>query len=248
MTGALRVVSVQRGFDPADFSLLCFGGAGGLHACALAEKLGMSRVIFPVASGAFSALGMLAGRQQGDFSRTRRMPLDDDCTADILSDLFGELKQEAQAAMQGLDLSFELRVDMSYVGQGFHMTVDMCEDDQNSLQESLQHSFELAHQQAYGHLLDRPVEIITLRLTALVERQRLAPPKCFHGTDVQASGESDIYGVGLVPHYRRELLPAGFNCSGPALVVEDTSTLWLPEQWQMQVDAYGHLILERQCL
>jgi len=245
MAGALRVVSVERGVDPAEFSLLCFGGAGGLHACALAEKLGMNRVIFPVASGAFSALGMLAGRQQGQFSRTRRLLLDDDATTGALSDLFAELEQEAETAMQGLALTFERRVDVRYSGQGFHITIDLCEGDEKNIQRTLQERFERAHSQAYGHQLQRPVELMTARLTAIVEQPALQFPPCSVRGGVQPSGFSEVYGVGSVPHYRREELPAEFSCAGPALVVEDTSTLWMPEHWKMTVDNYGHLMLER---
>ncbi|MDQ6981662.1 MAG: hydantoinase/oxoprolinase family protein, partial [Mariprofundus sp.] len=171
MAGALRVVSVERGVNPAEFSLLCFGGAGGLHACALAEKLGMDKVIFPVASGAFSALGMLAGRQQGQFSRTRRLLLGDDATVNTLSALFAELEREAATSMQGLALTFERRVDIRYAGQGFHITIDMYDDDEENMQQKLQQRFEHAHSQAYGHILQRPIEIMTARLTAVVEQK-----------------------------------------------------------------------------
>jgi len=245
MAGALRVVSVERGINPVEFSLLCFGGAGGLHACALAEKLGMDRVIFPVASGAFSALGMLAGRQQGQFSRTRRLLLDDDATVSTLFDLFAELEREAAASMQGLALTFERRVDIRYAGQGFHITVDMYDDDEENVQQQLQQRFEHAHSRAYGHILQRPIELMTARLTAVVKQESLRFPLCSTRGEALPVSFSEVYGVGTVPHYRREELPAEFSCTGPALIMEDTSTLWMPEKWQMRVDSYGHLMLER---
>jgi len=245
MAGALRVVSVERGFDPADFALLCFGGAGGLHACALAERLGMARVIFPLASGAFSALGMLAGRQQGEYSRTRRLPLDEDTTLATLSELVGELEQEARADMQGLALAFEHRVDMCYAGQGFTITIDMPENTGKALLSTLAQRFEQAHLQAYGHTPGRPIELMAARLTAIVERRPLTFPTLPSTGEVRPTGHSGIFGVGAVRHYRREQLPAKFPCHGPALVIEDTSTLWLPEHWRMQVDAFGHLLMER---
>jgi len=244
MAGALRVVSVERGVNPVEFSLLCFGGAGGLHACALAEKLGMDKVVFPVASGAFSALGMLPGQQRGQFSRTRRLLLDDDTTVSALSDLFAELEREAETSMQGLSLTFERRVDIRYAGQGFHITIDMYDDEKN-MQQKLQQRFEQAHSQAYGHILQRPIELMTARLTAMVEQIALKFPLCSTRGKTLPVSFSEVYGVGTVPHYRREELPAEFSCAGPALVVEDTSTLWMPEKWQMRVDSYGHLMLER---
>ncbi len=245
MAGALRVVSVERGRDPEDFALLCFGGAGGLHACALAEKLGMERVVFPLASGAFSALGMLAGRQQGELSRTRRLSLGDNATAIALSELFDELEKEAHAAMQGLPLVFERRVDMRYTGQGFTITIDIPDHAEGDLLATLAQRFEQAHRQAYGHTLDRPLELITVRLTAVVERQALAFPTRPKAGEVRLTASSEVFGIGAVPHYQRDQLPAEFSCRGPALVIEDTSTLWLPIGWHMRVDPLGHLLLER---
>jgi N-methylhydantoinase A len=243
MAGALRVVSVQRGFDPADFALLCFGGAGGLHACALAEKLAMRKVIAPLASGAFSAFGMLVGRQQSEFSRSRRMAVRDSATQQELEGLFRELQSAATRQMQGLQLSFERRVDMCYVGQGFHLSIDVLHDDDMS---ALTRRFEDAHQQAYGHALERPLEIMTARLTAFVDR----PSPLLPGLDACAgaaarAGCSEVFGVGETPHFRRPDLRPGAVYAGPALVLEDTATLWLAEGWEMRVSAHGHLLLEK---
>ncbi len=240
MAGALRVVSVQRGYDPADFSLFCFGGAGGLHACALAEKLAMTKVIVPIASGAFSALGMLLGRQQSEFSRSRRFALQDDSTAMHLQQLFAEMETEAAEQMQGLELSFERSVDVRYVGQGFHLTIVY--DDLKTL---AQH-FADAHQQAYGHCLHRPIEIMTARLSAFVDRPMPQLPELETATEKAAvSDESEVYGVGRVVHYRRVDLKPGPIYEGPALIVEDIATLWLAKGWQMRVSRDGHLLLEK---
>ena len=242
MVGALRVVSVQRGHNPDDFSLLSFGGAGGLHACALAEKLGMSKVIFPVASGAFSALGMLAGRQQSEFSRSRRIAAVEDGDAPYrLQAIFAELEQEAVSGMQGLNLSYERRLDLCYVGQGFHLTVPM-QDEMSGLIES----FKAAHRCAYGHDLERPIEIMTARVTAFVDRPELEFPQLSASEkEIKPSGYSTAYGAGEVPLLQRSDLRPGCEFSGPALIVEDTSTLWLPDGWRMQTSVHGHLLLER---
>lgn len=241
MAAALRVVSVQRGYNPEHFSLLSFGGAGGLHACALADKLGMKRVIVPLASGAFSALGMLAGRQQSEFSRTSPVVLDDDQSTCQLQTVFDELEREAMDAMPGLTLSFERRVDLRYRGQGFHLTVPMSDE----LRSVVRH-FEESHRQAYGHQLDRPVEVVTARLTAFVEREELDFP-CLDASEVVAKpcGYSQLYGVGKVSHLLRSALPPGIEYRSPCLVIEETSTLWVPKGWIMQATPFGHLILER---
>ncbi|WP_167631164.1 hydantoinase/oxoprolinase family protein [Mariprofundus ferrooxydans] len=244
MAGALRVVSVQRGHDPADFALICFGGAGGLHACALAEKLAMRRVIVPVASGAFSALGMLAGRQQSEFSRSRRMAVEDAETAVQLQSLLTELEHEAALQMPGLALSFERRVDMRYAGQGFHLMIPLADGPDIDL-PALAEQFCAAHDKAYGHRLARAVEIMTVRLTAFVAGPELTwPPLPAAGAQAPCT-MVDIHGAGEVCCYRREDLVAGSHIDGPALVIEDIATLWLPERWCLQLSPQGHLLLER---
>jgi len=242
MAAALRLVSVQKGFDPADFALLCFGGAGGLHACALADNLAMSNIIVPVASGAFSALGMLAGRQQSEFSRSRRLAVSDAESSVLLAQQFKALQSDAVQQMQGLTLHYERRVDMRYIGQGFHLTIDMSDDDMHSLMRN----FESAHRQAYGHSLDRDIEIMTVRLTAFVDRPAPELPLLEAFAEAAAvTGYSDVHGVGCVPHYKRSDLRPGHQYVGPALVLEDTATLWLAEGWTMTVSEYGHLLLEK---
>ncbi|TLS67971.1 hydantoinase/oxoprolinase family protein [Mariprofundus erugo] len=252
MAGALRVVSVQKGYDPGDFSLLCFGGAGGLHACALAEKLSMRKVIIPVASGAFSALGMLAGRQQSEFSRTRCMDAAHADTVVQLTSLFGELSDEARQQMPGLPLLFERRVDMRYAGQGFHLLISLPDGNEPVDIALLLERFARAHRQAYGHLLDRPVEVITVRLTACVDRTELAWPTMQSvGGEALPSTFTDVYAaVGdvatamSVPAYQRSALLPGMQLTGPALVLEDIATTWLPAGWQLQLSPHGHLLLE----
>ena len=242
MAGALRLVSVQRGFDPADFALLCFGGAGGLHACALADKLAMSKVIVPLASGAFSAFGMLAGRQQSEFSRSRRIPVLDEDAGMLIDQQFKLLETEAAQQMQGLSLHYERRADMRYAGQGFHLTIDVngCDTD------ALKRHFEAAHLNAYGHKLERDVEIMTVRLSAFVDRPAPVVPQLETSEKAaDVAGYSEVYGTGCVPHYNRSDLKPGIAYTGPALVLEDTATLWLAEGWNMQVSGHGHLLLEK---
>ncbi|MDX8405650.1 MAG: hydantoinase/oxoprolinase family protein [Mariprofundus sp.] len=245
MAGALRVVSVERGHDPADFALLCFGGAGGLHACALAEKLTMRRVIVPVASGAFSALGMLAGRQQSEFSRSRRLAVDHTDTTMQLQSLFIELEAVAQSHMSGLELLFERQVDMRYAGQGFHLIIPLTQSDISDGLGALTERFACAHAKAYGHRLERPVEIMTARLTAFVDRPPLQWPTLSVAGMPLPCGWSQVNGVGEVACYQRADLPAGNCLKGPALILEDIATLWLPSGWQMQASPHGHLLLER---
>ncbi|MDQ6957557.1 MAG: hydantoinase/oxoprolinase family protein [Mariprofundaceae bacterium] len=242
MAGALRVVSVQRGHDPKSFALLCFGGAGGLHACALAEALDIFKIILPVASGAFSALGMLAGQRQCDVSQTRRIGLDDKHAADESECIFSQLEERARQRMPGLQITIERTADVRYRGQGFHLTIPYTNN-----MDALATQFIHTHTDAYGHTLDQPIEIITLRLRAIAETAQVCLPELSPATShPKPSDYSGTVEAGRIPHYRREALRPGHKITGPTLILEDTATLWLAADWQLAVSPHGHLILTRQ--
>ncbi len=253
MVGALRVVSVQRGFDPRQFSLICFGGAGGLHACALAEKLDIPQVVLPVASGAFSAFGMLSGRRQCDLSQTRRLALESSESAAALQQIIGRLKEDAQQRLAGLNPEYEITLDLRYCGQGFHLTLPFSEPSAEQPEQSfdsnmkeLQLAFADAHELAYGHSLNAEVEIITVRLTAFADSESLELPELAEAEKpVQAYDQSEIYQLGTALHYHRDQLRPGHRLTGPALVIEDTATLLILPQWQLSVSSHGHLLLDR---
>jgi len=239
MAGALRIVSVQRGHDPGKFYLVCFGGAGGLHACALAEALEIPGIILPVASGAFSALGMLAGRRQCDLSQSRRLDVRGGKMPAEAGRIFTRLETQAKQRMPDTKLTFNRFADMRYQGQGFHLTIS-CAGNIGELEER----FVRAHAQAYGHTLDRPVEIMTLRVSAVAESRPLYMPELPPATSPPVcSGHSEVCDAGRTPHYRREGLCPGHHVDGPALVLEDTATLWLPAPWGLDVSPHGHLVL-----
>jgi len=241
MAGALRVVSVQRGHDPKTFVLLCFGGAGGLHACALAESLGIPKIILPVASGAFSALGMLAGQRQCDVSQTHRLTLTDKAAANKADRIFSRLETQARQRIPDTKVSIERTVDIRYQGQEFHLTIPYVHD-----MDGLAMRFTQAHTEAYGHALKQPVEIMTLRLNAIAKTERVRLPELPPAASpVTPSGHSSTAEAGKMLHYRREELRAGHKITGPALILEDTATLWLTANWQLTVSPHGHLILTR---
>jgi len=242
MAGALRVVSVQRGHDPEQFALVCFGGAGGLHACSLAGKLGIRQVIYPLASGAFSALGMLVGKRQGDFSRSRRLNIAAEDTRETVRKIFAGLEEEARINMPNLELVFEYFVDLRFEGQGFNLTLPYTDQAAR-----LTRNFLAAHTQAYGHILENhSIEIMTCRLRATYETPAIAWPELPPADQaVEPSGSSSVYGAGRTLHYQRKKLRPGHKIFGPALILEETATLWLPEAWHCSVSTYGHLLLLR---
>ena len=240
MAGALRVVSVRRGYDPKNFALICFGGAGGLHACALAESLDIPNVILPVASGAFSALGMLSGQRQCDMSQTYRIELCAEGAATVAERIFSRLETQARQRMPNLQPSIERVADVRYQGQGFHLTLPYT----NNMDE-LASRFTHTHARAYGHTLDQPIEIMTLRLSATAETKQICLPELPRATSPIKPSSHARTETGRTPHYRREALRPGHAIAGSALILEDTATLWLPPCWHLEVSPHGHLILDR---
>jgi N-methylhydantoinase A len=150
MARALRVMSVERGVDPRGLALVAFGGAGPMHACALADELAIGRILVPRRSGVLSALGLALA----DARRDRVAPGRGDPAAG-----FAELERELG------DAETERQADLRYRGQGFELTV--AADDLGALERR----FEEAHERRYGYRLDEPVELIALRLTALARRE-----------------------------------------------------------------------------
>lgn len=241
MLGALRVVSVQKGHDPSEFALICFGGAGGLHACDLAELLGCQSIVLPLACGAFSALGMIVGKRQADFSLSRRIALYDTHAKERLLEVFDSLKERARGQLPGLKLDYHLQCDIGYVGQGFHLTVPFGGET-----DAMVRQFLSLHEQLYGHLLDRDVEVVTMRLTAIAETPTLQWP----ASDIcnglsRPVAYSEVVGCCRVPHYRRDQLGWRTCVEGPALILEDTSTFWLKAGWCLEVVEHGHIMIKR---
>ena len=241
MVAALRVVSIERGFDPKAFDLFCFGGAGGLHLCALAEALGVKRAVVPMAGGAFSALGMLLAPRRTDLSRSRCLPLNAASLVQAAA-IFAELEQEAVSRLPGESLTIGCSLEMRYLGQGETLTVAMQAGDSAN---TLRSRFAELHRRAYGHELHRPVELVTMRLAAELPAPPLALPPLPSRPHAVACGHSEVSGSGMVPYYARLDLAPGQTIIGPALVVEPTATLWLAPGWQLQNSMHGHLLLTR---
>ena len=242
MAAALRMISVERGVDPADYRLLSFGGAGGLHVCALAEELGVRRAMVPVHAGVLSALGMLATRPGRDVSRTWQGVLAERSVSE-LQQAFRELEEKAVAellkegvARDVLDCDYSL--DLRYRGQSNTLNVAW-----NGADDS-EKAFHDLHAQRYGHRLDVPVEMLNLRV-----RVR-APAASMVLRQQESSSKRTSSLVGMpghdapVPMIERATLAPGETVAGPALIVEEVSTTWLSAGWSCHVDTWGNLLLE----
>jgi N-methylhydantoinase A len=234
---------VQRGFDPAEFTLTCFGGAGGLHVCALAESLNMRYAMVPVHGGVLSALGMLVSEPGRELSHS--------CIQDLknidlqqIETLFSELERSAINDMQEeLTAKPELTrsVDMRYQGQSFTLNIHWSSDI-----ELLKKQFHLLHEKTYGHSLDMPVELVNLRISLKGELPEFFLPE-IKTKDKKKPGQVqqvNCYGFSEpVKLYQREDLLSEEEITGPALIQEKVSTTLIHSGWHCRVDKWGNLLL-----
>ncbi|SHI80479.1 N-methylhydantoinase A [Malonomonas rubra DSM 5091] len=249
MEGAIKKISVERGFDPREFTLFSFGGAGGMHAVELAELLQMPQVMVPTSPGILSACGMLMANVIKDYSQTVML---DQQQADhaILDEQFAPLMKQAQEDLREEGVSaerIELQplLDMRYKGQSFELLVDYTEDFVSE--------FHQQHQRAYGYAsADKPVEIVNLRLRAygrpdhqLPQQQPKAqaepvPEAILGQTESIFGGKQQATTI-----IDRNRLQHGNSFDGPAIITEYSSTIVLPPEWCCDVDPFGHLLLTR---
>jgi N-methylhydantoinase A len=247
MERALRVISVERGHDPRDFTLVSFGGAGGLHAADLARRLGIRRVLVPPQASTLSALGMLAADVVKDYSQT--VMLGGDTAPAELENRLAPLAERglAQVAAEGVpasDIRLERLLDARYRGQSYELTVPFSED--------WLAGFHAAHQRAFGY--DRPTaaaEIVNVRVRATGRVAPLPLAKASLGAPDPAPALLDrrrvTLGAGhapLVPLYRAEALAPGMKIAGPALVVRADTTVLLAQADTALVDEWGNLVME----
>ena len=239
MVRALRVISVERGLDPRDFALLAFGGAGGMHACSLAEELDIQTVLVPRAGGVLSALGLAISDLRRDYVSPLLSGLDE-VEEDEFEERFREMEETASGDLDGPEHT--RRADLRYGGQSFEITVDA-----GSFEE-LEDRFHAAHEQRYGYRMDdERTELVNLRLisTVPVEKPELGEPKP-EGAAQAGERKANFDGEWLeVAVLDRERMGAGSEVAGPAIVEFKESTCVVRPGWRGTVDGVGTLILER---
>jgi N-methylhydantoinase A len=242
MAQALRVISVQRGLDPRDYSLTCFGGAGGLHVCELAELMGMDQALVPIHAGVLSALGMLVAPPSRQLSHAYNRRLSDCSQSDIASELERLSAQgKAELRYDGVtDFGIQHELDLRYEGQSSSLRLSW--KDITFTEEA----FHQLHESLYGHRLDIPVEVVNLRVGLEGKQQPPELPRLEAGPDaaslsiVQLAGDDQP-----VPVYDRLQLRSGQTLLGPALVTEKVSTTLIVAGWSGEVDPYGNLMLTK---
>ena len=230
MERAIRVVSVERGYDPRDFALVAFGGCGGLHACEIAEQLGIRAVIVPQYAGALSALGMLMADSARDFAAGV-------LGRDHIEKSFEAL--EKRARRESPKAKIERSADLRYRGQSYELNVPWIS------QKRAWASFHTEHARIYGYSLpEREVEVVTIRV-----RARATSPKPHLTRPATEKGAPEVRRVWVndswrrVPVWNREQL-AKTPVSGPALVPDYGSTTLVPPGWRFHVDQAGNLLVQ----
>lgn len=247
MEKAIRVISIERGHDPRDYSLVAFGGAGGLHACDLAAALELRGVLIPVFPGGLSALGILRADVVKELSRTVLLPAEEiQENPSPLKKVFATLEGEAERTLfsEGFSrnkMQFRLSLDMRYVGQAYELNVPA---DRNIVD-----SFHQEHQRRYGyHNRNAKVEVVNVRCRATGLTKKPAAEKIAKRA---GSGEIPTKAVELIfaghklkaSAYQRDDLRANDKFDGPAIVLEYSATTLIPPAWQARVDNYGQLVL-----
>jgi N-methylhydantoinase A len=240
MARALRVISVERGLDPRDFALLAFGGAGGMHACTLAEELGMSTVLIPRAGGVLSALGLAISDVRRDYVRPYLKGLEE-VEAEDVQRSFEEMEGAAAEHLEGPEHT--RRADLRYAGQSFELTVEAGEPF-----DELEEQFHAAHEQHYGYRMDdEAVELVNLRLIATVpvDKPELAEPPP-EGEPESGRREANFGGEWIeVPVLDRERMGEGSEVEGPAIVEFKESTCVVRPGWKGEIDNVGTVVLEK---
>ncbi|WP_455366839.1 hydantoinase/oxoprolinase family protein [Kaarinaea lacus] len=233
MARALRVMSVQRGIDPRNLALVSFGGAGGLHVCALADALSIREALVPIHAGVLSALGMLVAPKARQLSQGFSASIDTINEQALLEEGLSEHLIEINPS-----------VDVRYQGQSYTLNIPW------SGKQKTMDSFHFSHEQRYGHRLELPVEIVTVRINAQGQTEGMKGFEKFLMNKNHAEpGETttaQLSGIDQpVPVYQRQQLPLDYIVQGPALITETVSTTFIEPGWRCYADTVGNLLLEK---
>jgi N-methylhydantoinase A len=246
MEKAIRVVSIERGFDPREFTLVAFGGAGGLHACELAAALGIPRVVVPALPGALSAFGILVSDVVKDYSRTVLWRVADKLPAKELDKEFAALRKKSEQDLRAEGWTGALRhafsVDVRYRGQGYELNIPYS--------AKLIEGFRQEHQRRYGYgYPGRELQLVTLHL-----RTTLKSPQAGLGADrgnkrtkANTAEGGTVFFAGKKTRtaiWDREHLQSGKNYRGPVIVTEYSATTVVPPGKRFQRDRAGNLLIQ----
>jgi N-methylhydantoinase A len=253
MVNAVKLISVNRGHDPRDFTLVAFGGGGGMHACALAKELSIKNVVIPNLSGVFSAWGMLLTDLRRDYLQTQIVEVTDPTMAAVLNETFATLEEKAyrEYEAEGIDRSrvhFQRHGRLRYQNQEHSTEIDLPEGDIASEQiTSILENFHTTYEREYTYRLDAPVELVLFHLIAIAEVDKLNPQKLpTTGRKIEevVKGEREVDyledGVHVATLYDGAALEPGMSFTGPAIVEEADTTVVIPPGLPCSIDDYGN--------
>src|SRR5437870_4814384 len=246
MEKAIRVVSIERGYDPREFALVAFGGAGGLHACELADALSIPWVIVPALPGGLSAFGILVSDVVKDYSRTVLWRIAGKLPAELFEREFAILRRNAEKSFREEGwrgaINFRRSVDVRYRGQGYELNVPYS----NTLAED----FRREHQRRYGYSYDRELELVTLRLRAKIRtsQAKISPRSArkAQAAQKQKHKKAQVLFGGKkfdTSVYDRGVMSIGKKFSGPAIVTEYSATTVVPPGRSFWLDRAGNLMI-----
>jgi N-methylhydantoinase A len=250
---SIQLISTERGYDPRDYALVAFGGAGPLHAAPIAEELAIKTIVIPPSAGVISAYGLIASDFVMFESLTRRERAGPEA-ADLVRSVFAEMKERATARAKALGLAGELRLeftaDMRFVGQAFEVPVTFSDTEIDGLSaQTVRQRFLDAHDRIYffGKDSDKPIEFVSFRLGIILPLGEL-PLLTESATGAVAEGRIRIFDNrewhdGVLKS--RSAMRQGTSIPGPALLEDPTSTLLVPAGWTASRDQADNTILTR---
>lgn len=258
MLKVLELVSIDRGYDPRDFTLIAFGGAGPLHACDLAEKMSIKYVVIPLLPGVFSAWGLLFADMTTDFVETVMLTLDLKNTKKI-NQIINHLSHKANQFFEKNKIplrnrSVKISLDLRYLRQNYELNIkyDKLEIFKQDLVE-IKTKFTKIHESTYGHSFpDAIIQIVNIRILASnkVSKPKISKIRLASNTsEIAKCGTQNIWKSNEIKKYdtyRRNKLYAGHVIHGPAIIQEEQATTVINSGWQLQVDQYGNLIITKE--
>lgn len=253
MVNAIKLISVNRGHDPRDFTLIAFGGGGGMHACALARELGIKKVVIPNMSGVFSAWGMLLSDLRRDYLRTQVIELDRQEAPQQLGGIFAGMEKQASSEYEaeGIEtsrISFERCGRLRYQNQEHSTEINLPGGvyDNGTLKNIIE-NFHTQYEKEYTYRLDAPVEFVTFHLIARAEVDKITPRKLpsessSPQTASKGTRQVDYLSEGILKAeiYDGKLLKPGMSFDGPAVIEEAEATIVIPPGMRCSQDSYGN--------
>lgn len=255
MAKIISMVSIERGYDPVDFTIIAFGGAGPMHVCALAEDIGIHKIVVPPNPGLFSAFGLLVSDFK--YEATRAVMAEIESIAESLETTFTDIERDVLNTMGFFKgkVTIQRYLDMRYVGQSYELLIPVDRPTRDNTLREAAKRFHERHGEVYGYSAgDADVEVVNARVVAVgvvdkpklrvVDKGSASPPEESIIEERQVFFE-EAGGFVECPVFRREKLKAGNAISGPAIIEQYDSTTVVYPQWATEIDSHGNIILKR---